>query len=328
MGQSAERFNHILVPKQKRAAVIGAGIIGLSTALALQDNGYGVSIYTELPSERSTSSKAAASFKPHEVAYNQLTQDMVQRGWMAYDRLSNDFDHTGVRMHTHWEASSSPKDKSQAPYLEVVRGLEEYESPHIPGGYSYGWKYDTYFIDTPIHLRWAQDKLRAGGAEITSGRKFDNLGDFEELDEEVIFNCTGLGARELCDDDKVIPIKGQIVLTDPQPGMEYSISADGFYVYPRQGDTVLGGTTEWNAEDESVENGAVHLLLRGNKRILPHLSLDSVRRVYAGLRPYRKDTVRVESEVVGKKQIIHNYGHGGSGYTLAYGSAELALEQL
>jgi glycine/D-amino acid oxidase-like deaminating enzyme len=43
------------------------------------------------------------------------------------------------------------------------------------------------------------------------------------------------------------------------------------------------------------------------------------------LRPFRATGPRIESETVGRKQVIHNYGHGGSGWSLSWGSAEVAV---
>lgn len=314
--------------ERPKIAVIGAGVIGLSTAILAQEAGYDVVIFSDKKPLETTSAKAAASFKPHEVAYNELTQSMVERGWEHFKRLTfqyEDFaDLLGVRKQTHWEASSAPKE--QAPYLSVVDNLEVHEKPDVPGGYAFGWKYGTYFIDVPIYLRWLNGTFLANNGSLTIvARKFEDLDEFRKLPADVIFNCTGLGARELCHDNKMHPIKGQIIEIDRQPDMDWSISADGFYVYPRKYETVLGGTVEPNVEDEIVENGAVHLLIRGNKRILPHLTIDSVRSTYAGLRPYRDGTIRVEAEERGGQRIIHNYGHGGSGFTLSWGSAEIAL---
>lgn len=51
-----------------------------------------------------------------------------------------------------------------------------------------------------------------------------------------------------------------------------------------------------------------------------------VRRV-AGLRPYRSSGYVVRTDYVDRKPIIHNYGHGGAGITLSWGTAQLALEQ-
>ncbi len=51
-------------------------------------------------------------------------------------------------------------------------------------------------------------------------------------------------------------------------------------------------------------------------------------RTVVGLRPFRRSGFRVERERIGGKSIVHNYGHGGGGLSLSWGSAELAIEQL
>lgn len=327
LSSGIERYQGISEQRKTRVAVIGAGVIGLSTAILAQQAGHDVAIFSDRRPITTTSAKATASFKPHEVAYNGLTQQMVEKGWDEYQRITTqyrDFDRLGVRKHTHWEAASLPKE--EAPYLVVIENFEIHERPDVPGGYTFGWKYRTFFIDVPIYLRWLEGTFLANnGKLILLAKKFEDVEEFRELPADVIFNCTGLGARELCHDNKMRPIKGQIVETDPQPDMDWSISADGFYVYPRKYQTILGGTVEHNVEDEIVENGAVHLIIRGNKRILPHLTIDSVRSTYAGLRPYREGSIRVEAEEQGEQRIIHNYGHGGAGFTLSWGSAQVAI---
>ena len=49
-------------------------------------------------------------------------------------------------------------------------------------------------------------------------------------------------------------------------------------------------------------------------------------RAVAGLRPYRRQGFVVRREQVGEKALVHNYGHGGSGITLSWGSSKLATE--
>jgi len=311
---------------KKTAAVIGAGVIGLSTAILALERGYTVTIYSDKSPMETTSLKAAASFKPRTVAYTNATQRMVEVGWEYFEHIVSRYaEVSGVHKQIHWETMSVLKE--QAPYLKVVEDFDLIEQPDVPGGYAYGWRYRTFFIDTSIFLPWLIERFTEGGGTlIPLDKKFMSLEQLAELPSDVVFNCTGLGARELCKDAAVVPIKGQIIVIDPQPDMDWSINADGFYVYPRRYDTVLGGTTEWHVYDEIVETEAIELILQRNKRILPHLTLDAVRRTYAGLRPYRTGGICVESQDVNGKQIIHNYGHGGAGITLCWGSAYLALK--
>jgi D-amino-acid oxidase len=313
-------------PRAERIGVVGAGVIGLSTAVLAQRRGHCVTVYTDSPPMQTTSAKAAASFKPHEVVFNELARTMLVRAWSHFDRLANDpAAHCGVRRHTHWEASSARlPDK---PYLSVVENLEALEWPNVPGGYAFGLRYTTFFVDMPIYLPWlAAEFARNGGEIVFLSHRFHALEDLGRLPHQVIFNCTGLGARLLCDDANVYPIKGQVAIAGPQPHMDWSISADGFYVYPRSTDTVIGGTAEHHVDSETADRIALSLLVRANRRILPHLSDASILRSAVGLRPYRDGTIRVEAETVGDRRIVHNYGHGGAGITLSWGSAELALD--
>lgn len=41
----------------------------------------------------------------------------------------------------------------------------------------------------------------------------------------------------------------------------------------------------------------------------------------AGVRPYRRESFRLETEQVADKLVVHNYGHGGGGITLGLGCA-------
>lgn len=62
------------------------------------------------------------------------------------------------------------------------------------------------------------------------------------------------------------------------------------------------------------------------KLVRPWIAAERVTRVTVGLRPFRPQGFRVERESVGNKTVIHNYGHGGGGMTLSWGSAESAVD--
>ena len=49
-------------------------------------------------------------------------------------------------------------------------------------------------------------------------------------------------------------------------------------------------------------------------------------RTVAGLRPYRASGFVVRADVLEGKRLVHNYGHGGAGITLSWGSSKLATE--
>jgi len=61
---------------------------------------------------------------------------------------------------------------------------------------------------------------------------------------------------------------------------------------------------------------------------LPPVRIEEQRiiRLDVGLRPYRPSGFRVAREALGDKTLVHNYGHGGGGITLSWGTAKLALD--
>ena len=58
------------------------------------------------------------------------------------------------------------------------------------------------------------------------------------------------------------------------------------------------------------------------------VSKDRIIRTVVGLRPFRSSGFRVEKETIGRKIVVHNYGHGGGGITLSWGTSHIAVEEL
>ena len=58
------------------------------------------------------------------------------------------------------------------------------------------------------------------------------------------------------------------------------------------------------------------------------LSLDRIVKETVGLRPFRPSGPRIESEQMGSKTIVHNYGHGGSGWSLSWGTGNMARKMV
>ena len=71
----------------------------------------------------------------------------------------------------------------------------------------------------------------------------------------------------------------------------------------------------------------IHATLPG-AQCLPRVdvSLDRVTRTICGLRPYRRSGFVVRPEKIGDTLVVHNYGHGGAGITLSWGTSKLAVD--
>ncbi|MDQ2659919.1 MAG: FAD-binding oxidoreductase, partial [Verrucomicrobiota bacterium] len=165
-----------------------------------------------------------------------------------------------------------------------------------------------------------------------SGGRFRSGIHLESLEEiprafEVIVNCAGVGARDLVADAEVEPHRGQIALV-AKGALEYAVVCNDLpliYAFPRAGDCVFGGTNEISAEREPrpAETAAIVSECARVLQIAPPPVLGE----RVGLRPFRRAGVRLECESLGDgRPVIHNYGHGGSGFTLSWGCAEEAVE--
>jgi hypothetical protein len=68
------------------------------------------------------------------------------------------------------------------------------------------------------------------------------------LREQVVFNCSGLGAGKLFGDQKIVPARGQLEVLMPQPEIDYGYIGPG-HMFPRSDGIFLGGTfdeNDWN----------------------------------------------------------------------------------
>ncbi len=159
---------------------------------------------------------------------------------------------------------------------------------------------------------------------------------------DAIVNCSGLGAAELAQ-DAMYPLRGALVRVRndgkrfPRVTQAHCVSHDGsteepgfIFIVPRGDDLlVLGGLAEVDAWDLDIGLHNHELIREMYRRcleflpILERAEIDAVEPVRAGLRPCRRQNVRLEWEE--GTRIIHNYGHGGSGVTFSWGcSLEVA----
>ena len=97
------------------------------------------------------------------------------------------------------------------------------------------------------------------------------------------------------------------------------------YVHPRSGDVVLGGTFQPDDWDTAVDPATTAAILARCLELVPALAGAPVLWQAAGLRPARHGGARVELDPVelpGGVPVVHDYGHGGAGVTLAWGCAD------
>jgi D-amino-acid oxidase len=250
-------------------AVLGCGAVGLATARLLQERGLPVTIYaSELP-PNTTSNVAGGEWFPFSAfefgkQSPEFMNQFLQATEFAYRRFQV---LVGPRYGIRWLRNFSLRNEAYnhdglavaiRPFLPEARELSESEHPF--SGYSFVRQYDSMLIEPPIYLSAMVTDFRiAGGAVRVS--HFDNVAQLQQLAEPVIFNCTGLGARALFDDQELGPAKGQLTFLLPQPEVNYMMATDdGLYMFPRTDGVLLGGTFEkgeWSLSVNETEKARI-----------------------------------------------------------------------
>lgn len=150
----------------------------------------------------------------------------------------------------------------------------------------------------------------------------------EEVNREsdLIVNCAGIGAKELVPDPGVEPHRGQIV-TVAKLDLPYAVVCDDpplMYAIPRGSDCVFGGTNELS-ESRTIDAPQTAEIVAECSRVL-EIDEPAVLTERVGLRPFRKAGVCLRAgELLDGRTVIHNYGHGGAGFTLSWGCAQEVL---
>jgi len=300
----------------RRIAIVGAGISGLTSAVVLRELGYEPHVFAEKPAESSTSGAAAAIWYPYDAVPEELA---VAWGMFTYGRLLDLLTEPDAGVSLIEFRSFSRTDTISPPVWTAALGARHLERDELLAPYKSGYTMRVPLMDANLYLPY----LRGRAGEITYGVKLDRLEDVDR-DFDLIVNCTGFGARALVNDPELEPHRGQVAIVEPVR-LPYAFVCDEdplTYVIPRRDDCVLGGC---NDNLESIDETITTRIVDECTRVLDvPLRLKGSR---AGIRPYRKCGVRVETEVLHDgRRVIHNYGHGGAGFSLSWGCAHKVAE--
>ncbi|MEJ8661172.1 FAD-dependent oxidoreductase [Streptomyces sp. MS1.AVA.4] len=307
--------------------VVGSGVIGLTTAVVLAEEGRRVRVWTREPAQASTSAVAGALWWPYRIEPAALAGEWSLASLRVYEELANRPQETGVRLVAG--VHSGVRQAALGPWARQLAGsVRELPADELPDGVTSGLWARLPLIDMPVHLDWLRTRFEtAGGTVETRG-----IGSLDEAAAEakVVVNCTGLGARDLVPDPGMSPVRGQLVLVE-NPGIDTwftaadEASSELTYYFPQPGRLVLGGTAgehSWSLEPDPATATAI---VERCARIRPEIAGARVLGHRVGLRPSRPGGVRL-SAAPGPhaSRLIHNYGHGGAGVTVAWGCAHAA----
>ena len=290
--------------------VIGAGVIGLTAAIRLREAGIAADVVARDAPERTTSAVAAALWYPYRAFPRERVAGWSARGFEVLSALARE-PGSGVRIRHGTERVG---DGAPDPWWrEAVPTFARTAT---------GWSFDAPVADMSVHLPWLARRLEALGGVVGSAV-------LARVDEglaraPVVVNCAGLGARELADDPSLVAVRGQILRVDAAVDewlLDQSDPERLLYVVPRERDVVLGGTAVEGDEDPRLDPDVAAAVRARCEAAMPALRGARVVGEAVGLRPGRP-AVRLETEVRSAGTVVHCYGHGGAGVTLAWGCAE------
>ena len=262
------------VGQERRAAVVGCGVVGLATARLLQRRGWAVTIYARDLPPRTTSNIAGGQWTPSSVfdrgaATPAFVEQFASASRIAY-RYYQDFVGAGygVRWIDNYYLADEPGSNWLVDLLpDVYASATDLQPEEHPFAAPAANRIRTMLIEPAIYLNALLRDFRIAGGTVVVGELRDRRQVAERVSERVVVNCTGLGAASLFGDDQLVPAKGQLTILFPQPEVDYIVVQDGLYMFPRSDGILLGGTFERGNDSLDVDTQAEKRIVEGHRRL-------------------------------------------------------------
>ncbi|KAJ2832748.1 hypothetical protein GGI24_001111 [Coemansia furcata] len=289
--------------------VIGAGVIGLTVANQLQENGkYAVTVVAEhvpdsLPAGTRESSGwaspwAGAHWRAWSSNWDHWLQDTELQTYHLMNEIADRVPESGITKAQSMDFFDTLPDGERPWYVSKLNDVRELPESELPPGVTYGIEYQTVLINVPKYLSHLKDKFTSMGGTIEQRA-------LEHIEEALLFgsvssngpndkmpivvNCAALGNRILggvCDAG-MRPVRGQTLIVNA-PEAKRSITRLGSqlgYVIPRgDGTVVLGGSTEVGSWDEDENRELTQQILQRTLSLEPALLPSSMRELDASKR--------------------------------------------
>jgi len=316
-----------------RVAVIGAGVIGLPIAVMLTQNKFKphVTLIAEEFSPNITSDAAGGIMRLSGCRGDDQRTDK----WFAetYQHFSELFvsplaaklNLSLVSSYTVFDGNQEDPVMKDLVYGFRHVGAEEKKVLNIPQDKN-AWSYSTFSISCTSYLAWQMEQFKANGGIVVKRR----LNSLQEVDDNynIVVNCTGLGSKELVNDQEMYPIRGQVVALKA-PWVKYLFTAEiggkFTYIIPHGENVIAGGTVQvdnWSTDVNPTDRADI---ITRCSQYIPSLAQAEIIDEWVGLRPGRKK-VRLEVEALSSTTtVVHNYGHGGKGLVFSIGCAKDVL---
>ncbi|XP_048255430.1 D-aspartate oxidase-like [Haliotis rufescens] len=326
-----------------KVCVIGAGIIGLSSAIQIQERlgQQDITLVADKFSPETTGDGSGGFWKPHMLGETPIS-DIRRWSVTTWQHLTDIATsplaaQAGASTVSGYSLSSRPQYQEEW-WKDLVLGyrhLSPRELQMFPDAKS-GVFFTTVQINAVAYMDYLLRRFQKNGGKL----QMKTITSIDEVayDYDVVVNCSGIRARHLLGDLDVVPVRGHLTRVRAPWVKHFVLRLDPgeeAFVLPGVLTSVLGGADEvgnWSTEVREEDKTAVW---QRCCQLMPSLQDAQVDHHWVGLRPSRS-RVRLETShmtVQGRAvPVIHNYGHGGSGVTLHWGcaveAADLVLREI
>lgn len=327
-----------------RVAIVGAGVSGLTCGAVFAERGHGTTIFAREIGQQTTSAVAAALWFPYDVEPADKAIPWALETFRTLTDLARDpssgvsmielrqFSRTEEIEIPDWAVPLGARrlsavatalcrraDGSREKRLDTARRLQNFRS---------GFSLRVPLMDTTIYLDYLANRFLKANGQTTESVCFEKLEDVDPK-YDLVIHCAGIGARELVHDAALEPHRGQVAIVPRIKDLPCAVVCDDaplMYAIPRRNDCVFGGTNDLS-DDLAVNSATTARIVAECSRTL-EIEKPNVLTERVGLRPFRKSGVRIErARLHDGRTVVHNYGHGGAGFTLSWGCAAEVLQR-
>lgn len=336
----------------KDIVIVGAGVVGLTCAWILAEEGFHVKIIAnKVPSSfkddtNFTSPWAGAHFRPFPANNAGDLKDfpMTRTTFAVFKEIAYKYPESSVSFMKgvdYVEADEEPYTRLNPGYAEGLESFQVLDSRTLPANVKFGSMYETWCLNAPLYLQFLERRLRMYyGVEFVTATLISLQQVSLNFPGATIINCSGMGLQYKGGYDKAcFQVRGQTLLVRVPKDCIYKnmtvthrLSNEAFsFVIPRpcDGGVIVGGTRQpgnmaSTPSLDDTENPVKHAVERFPELLVYKEGIPTldIVKVNVGFRPMRKGGVRLEKEIVGKATIIHCYGFGSSGFEMSWGAAK------
>ena len=190
--------------------MLGAGVSGLTSAVALLEAGHRVRLVAAEPSAATTSALAAAVWFPTHVGTAGNGCYVGARETLRVLAEQAAAGMPGVVMRESLALYREPPGRAGVGSRR--RDGARAQADELPPGYRHGLRFAVPLAEMPCYLPWLLARVRDLGGEVESRGGSASLAELaDEAGVDAVVNCSGLGARELVPDPTCAPVRGRIV---------------------------------------------------------------------------------------------------------------------